>query len=188
LFVLTARQAIILCLDLSESMDNLSGVSHATVGGGDPEEFDHEKASFSLLNKLVEEVSKNVILEKGETRFLVTGQEPGLTRRRSAKGYLRKQHPSCHQAWRFYLQSNSRKEGSFDTIECKLLKDLGTMARRDALNLSFTLEADRGNLQIKNTMLEVRRPVSRFECHIYNILDVVRTFCSCMCSALKGFS
>ena len=37
------------------------------------------------------------------------------------------------------------------------------MARRDALNLSLTLEANRGNTLTKNMMLEVRRPVSGFE-------------------------
>ena len=43
------------------------------------------------------------------------------------------------------------------------------MARRDALNLSLMLEANQGNLYKKKKMLEVRRPVSGFECHIYNI-------------------
>lgn len=43
------------------------------------------------------------------------------------------------------------------------------MARRDALVLSLALEANRGNPRTKNEMLEVRRPNSGFECHIYNI-------------------
>jgi hypothetical protein len=52
------------------------------------------------------------------------------------------------------------------------------MARRDALNLSFTLESNQGNSQMKIKMLEVRRPVSGFECRIYNI--AVGAFCDCV--------
>ena len=81
----------------------------------------------------------------------------------------------CHQAWRFYLQSDVGLELPL----YKLLYDLGTMARRDALNLSLMLEANRGNPQTRNKMLEVRRPVSGFECHIY-LLDSVGTFCECV--------
>jgi len=50
-----------------------------------------------------------------------------------------------------------------DNTEYELLDDLGAMARRDALNLSLTLEANRGNTLTKNMMLEVRRPVFGFE-------------------------
>ena len=153
-----------LCLDLSESMNKESGVSPmAGRGVLEEDKFDAETASFKLLDD-VKDVSEDIVLENGETRFFAR-QGPKkrfLMRRLTAKGYLRKQHPSCHHAWKFYLQGNSGNEN-------KLLHDLGTMARRDALNLSLTLEANQGNRQMKNQMLEVRRPVSGFECHIYNI-------------------
>jgi len=60
----------------------------------------------------------------------------------------------------------------------ELLNDLEAMARRDALNLSFKLESNKGNSETKTAMLEVRLPVSAFECHIYNI--AVGTFCDCV--------
>ena len=93
-------------------------------------------------------------------------------RRLTAKGYLRKQHPNCHQAWRFYLQGDSGSES-------KLLNDLGTMARRDALNMSLTLEANQWNTHMKNEMLKVRNPFLGLSL-IFTILGAVRTFCDCV--------
>ncbi len=68
------HKAIVLCLDLSESMNEQSGVSRSTGGHGvlEEDEFDHETASSNLLDKLVEDVSEDVILESGETRFLAS--------------------------------------------------------------------------------------------------------------------
>ena len=65
-------QAIVLCLDLSESMTNQSGVSHPMAGHGvlKEDKFDHETASIKLLDELVKDVSEDVVLENGETRFL----------------------------------------------------------------------------------------------------------------------
>ena len=180
--MLSVHQAIVLCLDLSESMNKRSGVSRPTGREVlEEDEFDEEKAVSNLLDELVKDVSEDVILENGETHFLT--KNGVLTSRRTAKSYLRKQHPSCHQAWRFYCQGDSGSED--DSIDYdynppiyELLSDLEAMARRDALNLSFTLESNRGNSQTKIEMLEVCLPVSGFECHIYNI--AVGTFCDCV--------
>ncbi len=83
------HQAIVLCLDLSESMNKQSGVSRPMAGHGifEEDEFDHETASSNLLDELVKDISEDVILENGETRFLAR-QEPKrkkrvLTRRHS---------------------------------------------------------------------------------------------------------
>jgi hypothetical protein len=149
------------------------------AGDGDLEqdEFDHETESSNLLDELAEDVSEDVILENGETRFL-NQKNSVLRRRRTAKGYLRNQHPSCHQAWKFYLQHDGRGEDGGNT-DYDLLDDLGAMARRYALNLSLTLEANRGNFQTKNKMLEVRRPFLGLSV-IFTILDAVGTFCDCV--------
>jgi hypothetical protein len=61
----------VLCLDLSESMNERSGVSrpmgnHGDLGGG---EFDHEAASFKLLGHLAQDISDEDIIENGETCF-----------------------------------------------------------------------------------------------------------------------
>jgi len=140
------------------------------------DEFDHETASYNLLDESVEDVSEDEILENGESRFLAKNKKKRvLTHRRTATGYLQEQHATCHQAWRFYLQSDV----GLELPHYKLLYDLGTMARRDALNLSLMLEANRGNPQTRNKMLEVRGPLSWFECHIY-LLDSVGTLCECV--------
>ena len=74
--MLSLHQAIVLCLDLSESMNKQSGVSRSMAGHGvfEEDEFDHVTESSDLLDKLAEDVSEDVILEHGEARFL-TRQE-----------------------------------------------------------------------------------------------------------------
>jgi hypothetical protein len=70
------HQAIVLCLDLSESMNKRSGVSRPT-GHEDLEEdeFDEETAMSNLLEKLVKDVSEDVILENGETHLDKQGEK-----------------------------------------------------------------------------------------------------------------
>ena len=57
------------------------------VGHGvlEEDEFDHETASFNLLDELVEDVSEDVILENGEIRILARQEQKKrvLTRRHS---------------------------------------------------------------------------------------------------------
>jgi len=60
-------QAIVLCLDLSESMSQRSGVSHRNAGmAPDEDEFDPETASQDLLGDLGKDVSEEDILQAGE--------------------------------------------------------------------------------------------------------------------------
>jgi len=70
--VLSVHQAIVLCLDLSESMNKRSGVSrpgHEELEE-EEDESDQETAVSELLDELVKDVSEDVILENGETHFL----------------------------------------------------------------------------------------------------------------------
>lgn len=69
--MLPIHQAIVLCLDLSESMNKQSGVSRPKVGHGvhEEDEFDHETASFNLLDELTEDFSEDEILESGKPHF-----------------------------------------------------------------------------------------------------------------------
>jgi hypothetical protein len=73
---MSSVQAIVLCLDLSESMNKESGVSRL-VGRKVPEEdeFDFKTESFNLVNKLAKDVSKTVLLENGENRFLARQEQ-----------------------------------------------------------------------------------------------------------------
>lgn len=69
--MLSVHQAIVLCLDLSESMNQQSGVSRPTGHGVlEKDEFDQETAASNLLGELVKDVSEDMILENGETHFL----------------------------------------------------------------------------------------------------------------------
>jgi len=133
-------------------MNKQSGVNCLMAGHGvlAEDKFNHETASYNLLDEFVGDVSEDKILENGESRFLAKNKKNRvLTHQRTATGYLQGQHPTCHQAWRFYLQSNV----GLKLPLYKLLYDLGTMARCDAPNLSLTLEANRGNPQTKNKIL-----------------------------------
>jgi len=70
--VLSVHQAIVLCLDLSESMNEQSGVSRPTGHEVlEEDEFDQETAVSNLLDELLNDVSEDVILENGEICFLV---------------------------------------------------------------------------------------------------------------------
>ena len=60
------RQAIVLCLDLSQSMKDKSGVSRSAGQSTDHERFDYDSASFDKVAELVGDSSSEVILEKGE--------------------------------------------------------------------------------------------------------------------------
>ena len=88
-----------------------------------------------------------------------------LTIWRIAKDYLNKQHLSCHQAWKFYIDRQREREeeeddddgvdDSLPSATYELLNELGNMARRDALNLSITLETNNRNPSMKDKMVEV---------------------------------
>jgi hypothetical protein len=78
------HQAIVLCLDLSESMNKRSGVSRPTGHEvSEEDEFDQETAVSNLLDELVKDVSEDVILENGKTHFL-DRQDPKRSSNESA--------------------------------------------------------------------------------------------------------
>jgi hypothetical protein len=74
------QQAIVLCLDLSESMKDKSGVSRSAAHRSaaqstDHETFDYNSASFDKVAELVEDSSSEVILDKGEIVHKRLGNE-----------------------------------------------------------------------------------------------------------------
>src|SRR5436190_309887 len=129
-------------------MNTRSGVSRSTARHEIPEEediYDHKTASFDLLDELARNVAESVILENGETH--VVAKQRTLTYRRTAKDYLRKQHPCCHRAWKSYLLGSSESGDSNDSSGNELsvydlLEELEIMARRDSLHSNLTLEAN----------------------------------------------
>jgi hypothetical protein len=64
-FLYLCCQAIVLCLDLSQSMSQRSGVSDRNAGRSN--DFDPEAASWELLGDLAKDVSASDILRAGET-------------------------------------------------------------------------------------------------------------------------
>jgi hypothetical protein len=123
------------------------------MGGESLEEdsFDPETASWELLEDLAKDVSDDVILETGNADFVVISF---LTHWHTAENYLRKQHPSCHRAWKFYVDGRLENGSEMDDMDYaadNLLYELGVMARRDALNLSLSPG-------MKSKMLEVCDP------------------------------
>ena len=64
-----------LCLDLSESMKDKSGVSRSATQSTDHETFNYKSASFDKIAELVEDSSSEVILGKGEIVHKHLGNE-----------------------------------------------------------------------------------------------------------------
>jgi hypothetical protein len=60
------QQAIVLCLDLSESMTDKSGVSRSAAQRTDRETFDYNSASFNKVAELVKDSPSEEIFDKGE--------------------------------------------------------------------------------------------------------------------------
>jgi len=65
----------------------------------------------------------------------------------AAKHYLQKQHPTCHRAWKVYVDQNLDSEYELDGFDDGLpvhvlLRELEIIARRNALNFSLELEMD----------------------------------------------
>ncbi|KAJ7155126.1 hypothetical protein C8R46DRAFT_436742 [Mycena filopes] len=108
-------EAIVLCLDLSESMNRLSGVHKSEQRTlGEAPAFNPEQET----NQLVAELVANRRYEE------IIG---------SAKGYLKSQHTSCHRPWATLIARNEPQDAD-------LLHRLSVLASRDLLQLSFDLE------------------------------------------------
>jgi hypothetical protein len=71
----------------------------------------------------------------------------------TAKDYLKRLHPSCRHAWQSYLDSED--ESDIDSeLASDLLEELGTLARREVMQISFEIEVDPNQAQ-KDEMIKV---------------------------------
>ncbi|PVF99226.1 hypothetical protein CPB86DRAFT_315970 [Serendipita vermifera] len=112
-------EAIVLCLDLSESMNEMSGIHDSRAPALREKSFDADTESLKVVEEMIKESSPAETLAKAEA-------------------YLSKQHASCHYAWKDYLKGSSVSYSwSIRPTIKGLLEDLGLMARRDVLKLSM---------------------------------------------------
>ena len=74
-----------------------------------------------------------------------------------AEKYLETQHSSCHHGWKTYIDEGREIDqyAAADNIY-DLLDDLGTIARRDVLQMSFVID-EHPNENKKNEMIQVFR-------------------------------
>ncbi|TFK70120.1 hypothetical protein BDN72DRAFT_795723 [Pluteus cervinus] len=112
-------EAVVICLDLSESMNKKSGVSKSDPSASEREEFDVDVEAAKAVAELTSKVSSPEIMVK-------------------AKKYLEELHPACHHAWKLYI--NSQSLGTDLRAARTLLKELQKIATRDVLRLSSLLE------------------------------------------------
>jgi macrodomain Ter protein organizer (MatP/YcbG family) len=74
-----------------------------------------------------------------------------------AEKYLETQHSSCHYGWKTYITDNEGREidryADEDNIY-DLLDNLGTIARRDVLQMSFVIN-EHPNENKKTEMIQV---------------------------------
>ena len=74
-----------------------------------------------------------------------------------AEKYLETQHSSCHHGWKTYVTDGEGREidryADEDSVY-DLLDELGTIARRDVLQMSFIID-EHPNENKKNEMIQV---------------------------------
>ncbi|KAJ7689505.1 hypothetical protein B0H14DRAFT_3051045, partial [Mycena olivaceomarginata] len=107
-------EAIVLCLDLSESMSRKSGVQTSAGPTARDPALDPEVAADSIAAECVRGMKDTDIVD-------------------SAKTYLQALHLQCHHPWTT-LSKRSAPRGS------NLLDDIALLAARDLLQLSFSQE------------------------------------------------
>ncbi|KAJ7735835.1 hypothetical protein DFH07DRAFT_967025 [Mycena maculata] len=117
-------EAIVLCLDLSESMSQRSGVSKSGRHR-DEAAFDVEAESEKVVEKITRDLTRGQIMQH-------------------AGAHLQSQHPSCRYPWRKTLDPDPTDSSSDDEDDAAgaLLQDLAIVASREALKLSFLQEDD----------------------------------------------
>ncbi|KAJ7446553.1 hypothetical protein FB451DRAFT_1412223 [Mycena latifolia] len=113
-------EAIVLCLDLSESMNERSAVSKSVAHRDEELPFNVEIESAKLVDKIITEMTRSQILEKAEA-------------------YLKSQHASCHNPWAAKLNLVDSDVPDDDSAT-DLLRHLAIVASRKALRLSFKEE------------------------------------------------
>jgi hypothetical protein len=62
-----SNKAVVLCLDLSQSMNKPSGVSNSAQDVDDDDLFDHATESLDAVRKLAEGSAKAIIMKNGKT-------------------------------------------------------------------------------------------------------------------------
>ncbi|KAK7050214.1 putative bifunctional E2/E3 enzyme [Favolaschia claudopus] len=109
-------EAIIICLDLSESMNRPSGVQKSGSSGAQVANFDAEFESSKIVSEIVEDMSEEEIMDE-------------------AKEYLESLDASCHHPWAILLARSS-------PLRPDLLSQLAKMASRELLKEEFEAEDD----------------------------------------------
>lgn len=138
-------EAIVLCLDLSNSMNERSGVSRPgkqSEGSPDRSSYDPNLEAQKVIDEIASSVSDDLILE-------------------NAKKFLNDQSYECRHAWSSYLKKPQNREarsffygfgwnGGEDRYD--LLNNLKTIASREALRYHELLESQ-PDLRIEMTNL-----------------------------------
>ncbi|KAJ7648948.1 hypothetical protein DFH06DRAFT_1300213, partial [Mycena polygramma] len=135
-------EAVVLCLDLSESMNGPSGVERSGHG--------HSKPAFD---------------SKGETTKITTAAVGNMRRVdiiQTAKAYLRAQHPSCHRPWAALM---ARPPGQ------RLLRRLAVLASDDLLRLTFEHEEDNYDDEDCDEVLSRETLMQQLSCFIFAVAD-----------------
>ncbi|KAJ6599756.1 hypothetical protein DFH09DRAFT_1503902 [Mycena vulgaris] len=125
-------EAIVLCLDLSQSMTKRSGVKRSSLPAFQEPVLDLDAETEKIVAELVANRAHANIVE-------------------TAEAHLRVQHDSCHHAWR--ILSNASDQRGVD-----LLSRLSVIASRDLLRLSVSHEdGDEGarDPAIRTTILQL---------------------------------
>ncbi|KAJ7125758.1 hypothetical protein C8R43DRAFT_1135085 [Mycena crocata] len=109
-------EAIILCLDLSQSMNERSGVnSGVRRDNSDEKEFNVEFESELLVSKITRDMTRSEIMDHART-------------------HLESQHPSCHHPW-WTIINSGEEDGDIQMVN--LLRHLAKIASREALQRSL---------------------------------------------------
>ncbi|KAJ7021307.1 hypothetical protein C8F04DRAFT_1141408 [Mycena alexandri] len=126
-------EAIVLCLDLSESMNRASGVQKSGHRAPDATPaFDPQAETNKVVADLLTNMRHQDIMIK-------------------AKAHLESQHTSCHRPWATLMARN-------DPPSADLLHRLSVLASRDLLRLVFSLEDQGDNPQdplVRASMLQL---------------------------------
>ncbi|KAJ6627692.1 hypothetical protein B0H10DRAFT_1905503 [Mycena sp. CBHHK59/15] len=124
-------EAIVLCLDLSQSMNNPSGVSKPASAATHNVPFDVPAEANKIVQIVVADMADAIILE-------------------NAKAHLQSQHVSCHHPWAILV--DDRGDNGTD-----LLNRLAVLASRSLVQLSLTHddEPETSDDGIRDTMLQL---------------------------------
>ncbi|GLB39236.1 hypothetical protein LshimejAT787_0603980 [Lyophyllum shimeji] len=104
----TPDEAIVLCLDLSQSMNEKSAVGGSGSTGGSTPTFNYDAEASKAVTDVVKNYTAAAVLLGG-------------------RDFVKEQHESCHLAWKSLI------EGELSSNE--VITHLGTIARREVLRI-----------------------------------------------------